>query len=171
METQDLVKVHTIGYTLEDVKVEFLHDLKITVSGPNVEGKATEIINIPRWIADILSSEKHVTIHDKDMITELKQAKVKEMSQGDYNLSTLDKDFFIRLKAYMKNLEKDDFNQVESMLKELVRIREGKLITLANSSKLTTEISNKLTVEELGFFNKILQSSQDFKAQIFGEKK
>ena len=71
----------------------------------------------------------------------------------------------------MKNLEKDDFNQVESMLKELVRILEGKLINLANSSKLTTEISNKLTVEELGFFNKILQSSQDFKAQIFGEKK
>ena len=171
METQDLVKVHTIGYTLEDVKVEFLHDLKINVSGTNVEGKATEIINIPRWIADILSSEKHVTIHDKDMITELKQAKVKEMSQGDYNLSTLDKDFFIRLKAYMNNLEKDDFNQVESMLKELVRIREGKIITLANSSKLTTEISNKITVEELVFFNKILQSSQDFKAQIFGEKK
>jgi len=171
LETQDLVKVHTIGYTLEDVKVEFLHDLKINVSGTNVEGKATEIINIPRWIADILSSEKHVTIHDKDMITELKQAKVKEMSQGDYNLSTLDKDFFIRLKAYMNNLEKDDFNQVESMLKELVRIREGKIITLANSSKLTTEISNKITVEELVFFNKILQSSQDFKAQIFGEKK
>ena len=166
-----MVKVHTIGYTLEDVKVEFLHDLKINVSGTNVEGKATEIINIPRWIADILSSEKHVKIHDKDMITELKQAKVKEVSQGDYNLSTLDKDFFIRLKAYMNNLEKDDFNQVESMLKELVRIREGKIITLANSSKLTTEISNKITVEELVFFNKILQSSQDFKAQIFGEKK
>ena len=105
------------------------------------------------------------------MITELKQAKVKEVSQGDYNLSTLDKDFFIRLKAYMNNLEKDDFNQVESMLKELVRIREGKIITLANSSKLTTEISNKITVQELVFFNKILQSSQDFKAQIFGEKK
>ena len=93
------------------------------------------------------------------------------MSQGDYNLSTLDKDFFIRLKAYMNNLEKDDFNQVESMLKEIVRIREGKIIILANSSKLTTEISNKLTVEELGFFKEILQSSQNFKAQIFGEKK
>ena len=171
METQDLVKVHTIGYTLEDVKVEFLHDLKINVSGTNIEGKVTEIINIPRWIAEILSSEKHVKINDKDMITELKQAKVKEVSQGDYNLSTLDKDFFIRLKAYMNNLEKDDFNQVESMLKEIVRIREGKIIILANSSKLTTEISNRLTVEELVFFKKILQSSQDFKAQIFGEKK
>ena len=166
-----MVKVHTIGYTLEDVKVEFLHDLKTNVSGTNIEGKVTEIINIPRWIADILSSEKHVKIHDKDMITELKQAKVKEVSQGDYNLSTLDKDFFIRLKAYMNNLEKDDFNQVESMLKEIVRIREGKIIILANSSKLTTEISNKLTVEELGFFKEILQSSQNFKAQIFGEKK
>jgi len=171
LETQDLVKVHTIGYTLEDVKVEFLHDLKVNVSGTNVEGKATEIINIPRWIADILSSEKHVKIHDKDMITELKQAKVKEVSQGDYNLSTLDKNFFIRLKAYMKTLENNDFNQVESMLKELVRIREGKIITLANSSKLTTEISNKLTVEELSLFEQIHQCSENFKDQIFGDKK
>ena len=166
-----MVKVHTIGYTLEDVKVEFLHDLKTNVSGTNVEGKVTEIINIPRWIADILSSEKHVKIHDKDMITELKQAKVKEVSQGDYNLSTLDKIFFIRLKAYMKTLENNDFNQVESMLKELVRIREGKIITLANSSKLTTEISNKLTVEELSLFEQIHQCSENFKDQIFGDKK
>ena len=171
METQDLVKVHTVGYTLEDVKVEFLHDLKINVSGTNVEGKTTEIINIPRWIADILSSEKHVKIHDKDMITELKQAKVKEVSQGDYNLSTLEKNFFIRMKSYMKTLEKNDFDQVESMLKELVRIREGKIITLANSSKLTTEISNKLTVEELHFFQQLHKSTENFKDQIFGEKR
>ena len=171
METNDLVKVHTLGYTLEDVQVEFLHDLKINVSGINVEGKTTEVINIPRWVADILSSEKHVKIHDKDMITELKQAKVKEVSQGDYNLSTLDKSFFIRLKGYMTTLEKNDFNQVESMLKELVRIREGKIIILANSSKLTAEISKRLTIEELTFFENILKSSQNFKDQIFGEKK
>ena len=171
METQDLVEAHTIGYTLEDVKVEFLHDLKINVSGTNVEGKSTEIINIPRWIADILSSEKHVRIHDKDMITELKQAKVKEVSQGDYNLATLDKNFFIRIKSYMKTLENNDFNQVESMLKELVRIREGKIITLSNSSKLSTEISNKLTIEELVFFEQIHQSSKNFKDQIFGDNK
>ena len=166
-----MVNVHTIGYTLEDVKVEFLHDLKINVSGVNVEGKASEIINIPRWVADILSSEKHVKIHDRDMITELKQAKVKEVSQGDYNLSTLDKNFFIRVKSYMKNLEKNDFDQVESMLKELVRIREGKIITLANSSKLTSEISKKLTVEELSFFENVSKCSGDFKDQVFGDKK
>ena len=166
-----MVNVHTIGYTLEDVKVEFLHDLKINVSGINVEGKASEIINIPRWVADILSSEKHVKIHDRDMITELKQAKVKEVSQGDYNLSTLDKNFFIRMKSYMKNLEKNDFDQVESMLKELVRIREGKIITLANSSKLTSEISKKLTVEELSFFENVSKCSGDFKDQVFGDKK
>ena len=171
MELEDTTKVYSVGYDLEDVKVEFSHDLKINVSGIQIEGKQGEIMNIPRWIAKTLHSENHITIHEQDMIQELKQAKVKEVSQGDYNLSTLDKDFFIRLKAYMNNLEKDDFNQVESMLKEIVRIRDGKIIILANSSKLTTEISNKLTVEELGFFKEILQSSQNFKAQIFGEKK
>ena len=71
----------------------------------------------------------------------------------------------------MKTLEKNDFYQVESMLKELVRIREGKIITLANSSKLTTEISNKLTVEELHFFQQLHKSTENFKDQIFGEKR
>ena len=89
LDIQNLVRVHSIGNDLHDVKVEFNRDLKIDISDITVEGKQGEIINIPRWIADILHSAKHVEIKDEDMFSELKQSIVKEKVQGEFDLSTL----------------------------------------------------------------------------------
>ena len=51
MELEDTTKVHGVGFDLEDVKVEFSHDLKINVSGIQIDGKAGEIMNIPRSVS------------------------------------------------------------------------------------------------------------------------
>ena len=134
MELEDVIRVHSVGFGLEDVKVEFKHELKMDVSGVKIEGKESEIMNIPRWVAEILESEKHIILHEQDMVTELKQAKVKEDVQGEESISTLDKHFYIRMNSYMKKLSKDDSDKVESMLNELIRIRQGKIVRLADSS-------------------------------------
>ena len=171
MELDDIIKVHSIGYGLEDVKVEFKHDLKMDVSGVQIEGKENEIMNIPRWVADILESKKHVIVHEQDMIKELKQAKVKEDVADENTLATLDKHFYIKLNAYMKKLPNDDFDKVQSMLNQLLRIRQGKIVRLADSSKLTSDLSSKLSVEEEVYYNQIHNASLAFKEQILGEKK
>ena len=172
MELDDVIKVHSIGYGLEDVKVEFKHDLKMDVSGIQIEGKENEIMNIPRWVANILESEKHVIVHEQDMVTELKQAKVKEDVADEDSLATLDKHFYIKLNAYMQKLEnKDEFDKVQSMLNQLIRIRQGKIVRLADSSKLTSDLSSKLSVEEEVYYNQIHNASLAFKEQILGEKK
>ena len=171
MELDDVIKVHSIGYGLEDVKVEFKHDLKMDVSGVQIEGKENEIMNIPRWVADILESEKHVIVHEQDMIKELKQSKVKEDVADENTLATLDKHFYIKLNAYMKKLPNDDFDKVQSMLNQLLRIRQGKIVRLADSSKLTSDLSSKLSVEEEVYYNQIHNASLAFKEQILGEKK
>ena len=111
------------------------------VSGVQIDGKENEMMNIPRWVADILESEKHVILHEQDMIKELKQAKVKEDIADEDTLATLDKHFYIKLHAYMKKLETVDFDKAESMLNQLVRIRQGKIVRLADSSKLTSDLS------------------------------
>ena len=170
MKLEDVVKVHSVGYGLEEVKVEFKHDLKMDVSGVKIEGKESEIMNIPRWVAEILESEKHIILHDQDMLTELKQSKVKEDVQGEESLSTLDKHFYIKMKSYMKKLSKDDSDRVESMLNELVRIRQGKIVRLADSSKLTSDLASKLSVEEEVYFNQIYEASVEFSKQVMGEK-
>ena len=68
----ELIHVHAIGNNLKDVKVEFKKELKLDASGISIDGKQGEILNIPRWIAEILESEKHVEIQDVDMLVELK---------------------------------------------------------------------------------------------------
>ena len=163
MELEDTTKVYSVGYDLEDVKVEFSHDLKINVSGIQIDGKEGEIMNIPRWIAKTLHSDNHIVIHEQDMIQELKQAKVKEDVQGEDSISSLDKFFYIRLNDYMQNLPKDDFDKVESMLNQIIR--------LADSSTLTSDLGSKLSVEEEVFYNQIHNASIEFKKQIIGKKK
>jgi DNA replication factor GINS len=171
LSSSELSKVHHTGFDLEDVKVTFLHDIKISVAGINVEGKQGEILNIPRWVANVLESDKHVSIEDTDMVVELKQATVKENVQGEFELATLDPHFYVRLLSFMKKLPKDDFDKVESMLNSLVRKRQGKIIHLADSSQLSADLSQKLTLEERVFYEKIYNTSSDFKKQILGDKK
>jgi DNA replication factor GINS len=71
----------------------------------------------------------------------------------------------------MKNLPKDDFDKVESMLNQLIRIRQGKIIRLADSSQLTSDLGSKLSVEEEVFYNQIHNASIEFKKQVIGKKK
>jgi len=167
----ELARVHATGFDLEEVKVTFLHDVKVNVSGVDVDGKQGEILNFPRWIANVLESEKHVTIEETDMVVELKQAIVKENVQGEFELTTLDPHFYIRLNSYIKKLPKEDFDKVQSMLNTLVRKRQGKIIQLADSSKLTADLSQKLTTEERSFYEKVYNTSLDFKKQILGNTK
>ena len=173
----ELVNMHSIGNSLKDVKVEFKKDLKLDFSDISIDGKQGEILNIPRWIADVLESEKQVEIQDVDMLVELKQAVEKEIMLGQFDLSTLqvqqqaDPHFYIKMKSYMKRLSEKDYDKVEGMLNKLLRTRQTKIIRLADASKLTSNISQKLSVEEREFYNNLHDNSTKFSKTILGDKK
>ena len=177
MKISELVHLHSIGLGLKDVKVEFKKDLKLDTSGVSIDGKQGEILNIPRWVAEVLESEKHVEIQDVDMLVELKQAVEKEKMLGQFDLSTLqvqqqaDPHFYIKMKSYMKGLPEKDYDKVESMLNTLLRTRQTKIIRLADASKLTADISQKLSIEEREFYNNLHDNSFKFSKTIVGNKK
>ena len=62
----------------------------------------------------------------------------------------------------MKDLNKDDYDHVESIMFELFRMRRGKLVKLADSIKLNSDLYNKLTVEEAVFYKSIYDNSVEF---------
>ena len=167
----DFERIHSIGYGLKDVKVSFSKDLKLNVSDLTIDGKQGEILNIPRWIANVLESEKYVEIQDSEILTELKQAVMKEEVQSNFDLSVLEPYFYIKLKSYMQRMTEKDYDMTESMLNKLLRTRRSKIIRLADSSKLSAEISQKLTVEEYDFYNEIHNTSTKFSKKIIGSKK
>jgi len=169
--------MHSIGNSLKDVKVEFKKDVTLDVSDISIKGKQGEILNIPRWVANVLESEKHVEIQDVDMLVELKQAVEKEKMLGQFDLATLqvqhqvDPHFYIKMKSYMNRLPEKDYDKVESMLNTLLRTRQTKIIRLADASKLTADISQKLSIEEREFYNNLHDNSSKFSKTIIGSKK
>ncbi len=171
MEFSELVQIHTIGYRLQDVKVNFGYDLKVDTPDVSIDAKHGEILSIQRWVAEVLSTEKLIEVQDTDMIVALKQASVKENVQGDFDLSTLEADFYIKMNSFMQKLPQQDRDKVESMLNSLIRKRQGKIIRLADSSKMTSELAKKLTIEERALFDYIHFTSAEFKKQTIGEKK
>jgi len=171
MDVSELIQIHTIGHRLQDVKVNFSYDLKIATPEVSIDAKHGEILSIPRWVAEVLSSEKLAEVQDTDMVVALKQAVVKENVQGDFDLSTLESDFYIKSNSYVQKLPQLDRDKLESMMNTLIRKRQGKIIRLADSSKMTTELAKKLTVEERALFDYIHAGSTDFKKQIIGDRK
>ena len=169
MEIENVEKVHSIGYRLKDAKVTVNQDFKFNVAGVKAEGKQGDVNNMPQWVGKILSENNLATMDSPDMITELKQALSKEKMVGEYQLSTLDPHFYIKLKESMKELNRDDFDRVESIMLELFRMRRGKLVKIADSIKLNSELYNKLTVEESIFYKTIHENSVEFERQIRGE--
>ena len=169
MEIDKIEKVHSIGNRLKDAKVTLSQDIKFNVSGTKTEGNQGEVINMPQWIGKILSDNNLATMESPDMITELKQALSKEKMVGEYQISTLDPHFYIKLKESMKSLNGDDFDKVESIMLELFRMRRGKLVKLADSIKLTSDLYNKLTIEESIFYKTIHENSTEFEKQIRGD--
>ena len=169
MEIDTVEKVHSVGYRLKDAKVTINQDLKFNVAGMKTEGTQGEVINIPQWIGKILADNNLATVDFPDMITELKQALSKEKMVGEYQISSLDPHFYIKLKESMKDLNRDDFDHVESMMLELFRMRRGKLVKLADSIKLNSDLYNKLTIEESIFYKTIHDNSVEFEKQIRGD--
>jgi len=167
MEIENVEKLHEIGDGLKDAKVTLARDIKFNVAKVKVEGSTGEVMNIPKWVGKILVENKLGELDSTYMVTELKQALSKEKMVGEYQVSTLEPHFYIKLKQYMKTLQRDDFNQIESMLIELFRMRRGKLVKLADSTKLSSDLHNKLTVEESVFFKTIYDNSKNFEKQIW----
>ena len=170
MHISELIQVHSIGYRLQDVKVNFAYDLKIEAPTVSIESKQGEILSISRWIAEVLSSEKLAQVQDTDMVVALKQAVMKENVQGDFDLSTLELDFYIKVNSFTQRLPQEDRDKIESMLNSLIRKRQGKIIKLADSSKMTSDLAKKLTIEERTLFDYIHNNSTEFKKQILGDK-
>ena len=165
-----MIQIHSIGYRLQEVKVSFAYDVKIDAPEAAIDAKHGEILSVPRWVAEVLSNEKVAEVQDTDMVVALKQAIVKENVQGDFDLSTLEPEFYIKMASFMRRLPEADRDKLESMLNSLVRKRQGKIVRLADSSKMGSELAKKLTIEERILFDYIYRNSTEFKKQVLTDK-
>lgn len=163
-------KASQASFELDEVKVTFKKDIKTTISGVEVVGMDSEMLNLPRWIARILEDDGYVTITDADMGSALKQAMSKENAQDNFQIATLNEHFYIQLEDYMSRLEKSKRDELYSMLNTLVRSRIAKISRLVISSELNAANAAKLTIEEKELYTALRKSYTEFIKHVMGEK-
>ena len=170
MDIENIQKVHSISLDLDEIRVTFQQDVDITLPKLTIKGKRGDVLGIPRWVANVLEESELVQIQDLNIEKDLTRAVGKENLQNEFELSTLEPNFYIKIKTFMKKVPTKDRERIKSLLNSLVRKRHGKIIHIADSSRLTAEIASKLTVEEKVFYNNLYNISQDFTKFVIGDK-
>ena len=170
MRSQLMQEIHRIGYAFGDVKATMRRGVEIRVGDTRISGKEGEVINVPLWAGEILRRHNLAELDLPDSVTDLKQALIKEQVAGEFQLATLDERFYIRLRHQMEELDRHDRDGVEGIMMELVRMRRGKIVRLADSSRLTGDIKSRITIEERMLFESISRQSGAFEKKVMRDE-
>jgi DNA replication factor GINS len=154
---------YQIEYLMEDVRVTYKHDLKVSVDGVTIDAKEGEISSLRRWVAKILFEQGNVEIQDTDISAYLSRALNRERIAKPHDLSGLDPDFYIRVNDYLEELRERERENVIVSLNSFIASRLEKIVKLAAASPLSPELEEKLSVEEKELY--IHNSASEFKGR------
>jgi DNA replication factor GINS len=127
---------YQIEYLMEDVRVTYKHDVKVSVDGVTIDAKEGEISSLRRWVAKILSEQGNIEIQDSDISAYLSRALNRERIAKPHDLSGLDPDFYIRVNDYLEELRERERENVIVSLNSFIASRLEKIVKLAAASPL-----------------------------------
>jgi DNA replication factor GINS len=161
--TQD---AYRFGYLMQDVRVTYKHDIKMTIGDILIDAKEGDISSIPRWLAKTLVEEETIEIQDYDISAYISRALNRERIARPHDLSGIDPDFYIRVHDYLEGLKEKERETIIISLITFVASRLEKIVKLAAASPLTAELESKLSVEERELYLLIHNYSLEFKQKV-----
>lgn len=100
-----------------------------------------------------------------DIVSELKQALVKEHLMQDGLPTKLSKDFFQRLKQFLVE-NPDQKEEIEKVRNSLIIIRRPKIIKLSDALPLSEELKERLTTEEIELYVTVNDAAEVYRSKI-----
>ncbi|MDA4124300.1 MAG: hypothetical protein OK438_02430 [Thaumarchaeota archaeon] len=150
----------------------------IDVGDFRIDGlKQGETVELPRWVAEELSSLSLAELAEEPFETEIFRAIGKEKMMGPLQLSALPQDFYLRMKRRLSLLgraatdgkaKKEDLDRLKAGSYDLIGMRLSKLLSLSSSSTSVTSLADKLTPEESAFFTASQSVSKEWRAALLG---
>jgi DNA replication factor GINS len=155
-----------IEYLMEDVRITYKHDVKVTVGDIIIDAKEGDISSIPRWVAKILVEQGTIEIQNNDISAYISRALNRERIAKPHDLSGVDHDFYIRVNDYLVGLKERERENLIVSLNSFVASRLEKIVKLAAASPLLPELEAKLSAEEKELYLLIHNSSSEFKQRV-----
>lgn len=163
---ESLKNTHLLEYLLEEIRVTFKSDVKISMNDINVDAKEGDILLLPRWFTKILSNKNLIEIQDNEVSSYISKALNRERISKPHDISGVDVDFYIRVNDFLDGLNEKERENLIVSLNSFVMSRLGKIVKLAAASSLSAEMESKLSAEEKQLYNFVHTSSLAFKESV-----
>ncbi|MGQ9469112.1 MAG: hypothetical protein ACUVTD_04715 [Nitrososphaerales archaeon] len=173
----EFLRDYEIGFLLIPVKVIMKQDLPaIEIGSVNLpETHEGDVIEVPRWVAEIMVQMNFAELQEESFDLELFKALSRERMQDPSQISTLKNDFYLKMKRQMKLIKsmmgrdkslKEAYEKFSSSVYDLIALRTSKLLYRAGSSALSPDLERKITPEEKNLFELIRSIIEDWKKAI-----
>ena len=163
---ESLKNTYLLEYLLEEIRVTFKSDVKISINEINIDAKEGDILLLPRWFTKILLKKNLVEIQDNEVSSYVSKALNRERISKPHDISSVDVDFYIRVNDFLESLNEKEKENFMVSLNSFVMSRLGKIVKLAAASSLSAEMESKLSAEEKQLYNFVHTSSLAFKESV-----
>lgn len=158
--------IYQLGYMLEEVRVTYKEDAKMSVGNLVIDAKEGDMSSLPRWIAKILLEQGTVEIQSNDVTGYISRTMNRERIAKPHDLSGVDVDFYVRVNDYLEGLKERERENLTISLNTFVASRLEKIVKLAAASSLSPDLEAKLTAEEKELYILINKASTKFKKGV-----
>jgi DNA replication factor GINS len=158
--------IYQLGYMLEEVRVTYKEDAKMSVGNIVIDAKGGDMSSLPRWIAKILVEQGTVEIQSNDVTGYISRTMNRERIAKPHDLSGVDVDFYVRVSDYLEGLKERERENLIISLNTFVASRLEKIVKLAAASSLSPELEGKLSAEEKELYILINKVSTKFKKGV-----
>ena len=163
---ESIKNTYLLEYLLEESRVTFKSDVKISINDINIDAKEGDILLLPRWLTKILSRKNVIDIQDDEISSYVSKALNRERISRPHDISGVDSDFYIRVKDFLESLNDKEREKRMVSLNSFVMSRLEKIVKLAAASSLSAEMEAKLSAEEKQLYNLVHSSSSAFKEWV-----
>ncbi len=163
---QSLKNIYLLQYLLEEIRVTFKSDVKVSINEINIDAKEGDILLLPRWLTKNLSRKKLIDVQDNETSSYVSKALNRERISKPHDISGVDVDFYIRVNDYLESLNEKEKETLSVSLNSFVMSRLEKIVKLAAASSLSAEMETKLSAEERQLYNFVHSSSMAFKEWV-----
>ncbi|MCW4002012.1 MAG: hypothetical protein NWE97_02340 [Candidatus Bathyarchaeota archaeon] len=146
--------------------------------GPFQVGKEYEV---KFWIAQELERAGIARFREDELLDLVKLNKIhwKERVQASQQVAFLSKDFYPKLRRYLRNLKMRaikkpekmrDYERARRLSQDIINLRLKKLVSLASSRAQTNQILGNMTEEERSLYDRLHMIIRGWKAKILKTK-
>lgn len=174
---QEMFHDREYGYRMAHVKVLVKKPLQPAQMGTYTLPEASEgtVIEMPRWVANILKSMDAVELQEEAIDDELFRAVTRERVHANLQLNPIREDFYLRLREYLhtlknkaenNSLSRQEYDRGIISAHDLVTMRVGKILQLSALSSIPSDLFTKITSEERMLFEKVRELVSEWRRTL-----